>query len=49
MAACAAAVLAALAIPLADQHETALAVVLAVGCASFVVDATRRVRRSGRD
>ena len=49
----AAAVLAALAITLAVQHETALtvvlAVVLAVGCASFVVDATRRVRRSSRD
>ncbi|MDQ0990756.1 hypothetical protein [Streptomyces sp. V3I7] len=45
----AAAALAALAITLAVQHETALAVVLAAGCASFVFDATRRFRRTGRD
>ncbi|KOG38161.1 hypothetical protein [Streptomyces resistomycificus] len=45
----AAAVLAALCVTLAVQRDTALAVILAVGSASFVVDATRRVRRGNRD
>lgn len=49
----AAVVLAVLATALAVQHEStlsvALAVIMAVGCASFVVDATRRVRRTGKD
>ncbi|MEU1516241.1 hypothetical protein ABZ490_29580 [Streptomyces sp. NPDC005811] len=44
----AAAILTALAITLAIQHETALAAVLAVGSLSFVVDATRRLRRVGK-
>ncbi|MEW2086665.1 hypothetical protein [Streptomyces sp. NPDC005283] len=44
----AAAVLAVLAITLSVQHDTALAVILAVGSLSFVVDATRRVRRSAK-
>lgn len=41
----AAAVLEVLAITLVVQHDSALAVILAVGSLSFVVDATRRVRR----
>ncbi|MET9444946.1 hypothetical protein [Streptomyces sp. NPDC006610] len=45
----AATTLGALAIALGVQQETALAVVLAVGCASFLVDAARRVRRAGRN
>ncbi|MFF0067010.1 hypothetical protein ACFYRC_37015 [Streptomyces sp. NPDC005279] len=44
----AAAVLAVLAITLLVQHDTALAVILAVGSLSFVVDATRRIRRSAK-
>ncbi|MEV7990572.1 hypothetical protein AB0O67_01270 [Streptomyces sp. NPDC086077] len=44
----AATTLGALAIALGVQQETALAVVMAVGCASFTVDALRRVRRTDR-
>lgn len=45
----AATTLGALAIALVVQQETALAVVTAVGCASFTLDAIRRVRRAGKD
>jgi urease accessory protein UreF len=45
----AATTLGALAIALGIQQETALAVVLAVGCASFLADAARRVRRTSRN
>ncbi|NUR02772.1 MAG: hypothetical protein HOY79_41510 [Streptomyces sp.] len=38
--------LAVLAIVLAIQHETTLAILLAVSCVSFVVDAMRRIRRA---
>lgn len=39
--------LAVLAIVLAVQHETTFAIILAVSCVSFVVDAMRRVHRAG--
>ncbi|MFF1650985.1 hypothetical protein [Streptomyces sp. NPDC058240] len=42
----AATVTATLAVALAIQDNTALAVIFAVGSASFVVDAIRRIRRS---
>ncbi|MES9558745.1 MULTISPECIES: hypothetical protein [unclassified Streptomyces] len=40
------AVTATLVIALAIQHDTVLAVIFAVGSASFLVDAIRRIRRS---
>ncbi|WP_405681849.1 hypothetical protein [Streptomyces sp. NBC_00057] len=42
----AAAVTATLAVALAIQHDTVLAFIFAVGSASFLVDAIRRIRRS---
>ncbi|MFD7439306.1 hypothetical protein [Streptomyces sp. NPDC059861] len=45
----AATILGALAIALGVQQETALAVLMAVGCGSFLMDAARRVRRTGRN
>ncbi|MCX4399582.1 MULTISPECIES: hypothetical protein [unclassified Streptomyces] len=41
----AAAVTATLVVALAIQHDTVLAIIFAVGSASFVVDARRRIRR----
>ncbi|MCX5505890.1 MULTISPECIES: hypothetical protein [unclassified Streptomyces] len=41
----AAAVTATLVVALAIQHDTVLAIIFAVGSASFVVDAIRRIRR----